>query len=151
VFHTRWEIVSLSLLVIVDTLPGAVRGSAGGSGRGRLEQATGDGRLRPVAPGLHVGDSGPSSLGVIYVMRALDSVAFVFFQPAKSAAIPLIVSRKTKAKQPRARRSQPDPNRRAGSWSHSAEAVWIDLEPAGRRRVISGERSDDGEGDHEAG
>jgi len=91
VFDTRGEIISLALLIVVDTLPGAVVAPLAG--------AVVDGSNKRVV--MVVSDLSRMifmlvilvhpSLGVIYLMMALHSVASVFFQPAKSAAIPLIV------------------------------------------------------------
>jgi predicted MFS family arabinose efflux permease len=91
VFDTRGEIGSLALLAVVDTLPGAVAAPLAG--------AVVDGLNKRVV--MIVSDLSRMvfmsvilvhpSLGVIYLMTALHSVATVFFQPAKSAAIPLIV------------------------------------------------------------
>ena len=91
VFGTHGEIISLSLLIVVDTLPGAVAAPLAGAVVDGLSK-----RLVMVVSDLsrmilmlvilvH------PSLGVIYLMTALHSVATVFFQPARSAAIPLIV------------------------------------------------------------
>ena len=91
VFDTRGEVISLALLVVVDTLPGAVAAPLAG--------AVVDGTNKRVV--MVVSDLSRMifmlvilvhpSLGVIYLMTALHSVATVFFQPARSAAIPLIV------------------------------------------------------------
>ena len=91
VFETRGEILSLVVLVLVDTLPGAVAAPLAGAVVDGLNK-----RVVMVASDLsrmifmlvilvH------PTLGVIYLMTALHSVATVFFQPAKSAAVPLIV------------------------------------------------------------
>ena len=91
VFDTHGEIISLALLIVVDTLPGAVAAPLAG--------AVVDGLNKRVV--MVVSDLSRTilmlvilvhpSLGVIYLMTALHSVATVFFQPARSAAIPLIV------------------------------------------------------------
>ncbi len=91
VFDTRGEIVSLALLIVIDTLPGAVAAPLAG--------AVVDGLNKRVV--MVVSDLSRMifmlvilvhpSRGLIYLMTALHSVASVFFQPAKSAAIPLIV------------------------------------------------------------
>jgi predicted MFS family arabinose efflux permease len=91
VFDTRGEVISLALLVVVDTLPGAVVAPLAG--------AVVDGLNKRAV--MIVSDLSRMifmlvilvhpSLGVIYLMTALHSVATVFFQPAKSAALPLIV------------------------------------------------------------
>jgi MFS family permease len=91
VFDTRGEIVNLALLIVVDTLPGAVVAPLAG--------AIVDGLNKRVV--MVLSDVSRMifmlvilvhpSLVVIYLMTALHSVATVFFQPAKSAAIPLIV------------------------------------------------------------
>lgn len=91
VFDTRGEIISLALLIVVDTLPGAVAAPLAGAVVDRLNK-------RAV---MVVSDLSRMifmlvilvhpSLGVIYLMTALHSVATVFFQPARSAALPLIV------------------------------------------------------------
>jgi predicted MFS family arabinose efflux permease len=91
VFDTRGEIISLALLVVFDTLPGAVAAPLAG--------AVVDGLSKRVV--MVVSDLSrmtfmlailvQPSLGVIYAMTALHSIATVFFQPAKCAAIPLIV------------------------------------------------------------
>jgi len=91
VFDTRGQILSLALLVLADTLPGAVAAPLAG--------AVVDGLNKRVV--MVVSDLSRMilmlvilvrpSLGVIYLMTALHSVATVFFEPAKSAAIPLIV------------------------------------------------------------
>lgn len=91
VFDTRGEIINLALLIVLDTLPGAVVAPLAG--------AVVDGLNKRVV--MVVSDVSRMifmlvilvhpSLGVIYLMTALHSVASVFFQPAKSAAIPLIV------------------------------------------------------------
>jgi MFS family permease len=91
VFDTRGEIVSLALLIVLDTLPGAVAAPLAG--------AVVDGMNKRVV--MVVSDLSRMifmlailvhpTLGVIYLMTALHSIATVFFQPAKSAAIPLIV------------------------------------------------------------
>jgi predicted MFS family arabinose efflux permease len=91
VFGTHAEIISLALLIVVDTLPGAVAAPLAGAVVDGLSK-----RLVMVVSDLsrmilmlvilvH------PSLGVIYLMTALHSVATVFFQPARSAAVPLIV------------------------------------------------------------
>ena len=91
VFDTRGEIISLALLIVVDTLPGAVVAPLAGAIVDGLNK-----RMVMVVSDLsrmifmlvilvH------PSLGVIYLMTALHSIATVFFAPAKSAAIPLIV------------------------------------------------------------
>src|ERR1043165_3410215 len=91
VFDTRGEIVSLALLIVLDTLPGAVAAPLAGAVVDGLNK-----RVVMVASDvsrmifmlvilIH------PSLVVIYLMTALHSIATVFFQPAKSAAIPLIV------------------------------------------------------------
>jgi predicted MFS family arabinose efflux permease len=91
VFDTRREVLSLALLVIVDTLPAAVAAPLAGAVVDGLSK-----RLVMVIADLSrmmfmlVIVLRPS-LGVIYLMMALHSIATVFFQPAKSAAIPLIV------------------------------------------------------------
>jgi predicted MFS family arabinose efflux permease len=91
VFDTRGEIISLALLIVVDTLPGAVMAPLAG--------AFVDGLNKRVV--MVISDLSRMilmlvilvhpSLGVIYLMTALHSVATVFFQPARSAALPLIV------------------------------------------------------------
>lgn len=91
VFDTRGEIISLALLIVLDTLPGAVVAPLAG--------AVVDGLNKRVV--MIVSDVSRMifmlvilvhpSLGVIYLMTALHSIATVFFQPAKSAALPLIV------------------------------------------------------------
>lgn len=91
VFDTRGEIISLALLIVVDTLPGAVAAPLAG--------AVVDGLNKRVV--MVLSDLSRMifmlvilvhpSLAVIYLMTALHSIATVFFQPAKSAAIPLIV------------------------------------------------------------
>ena len=91
VFDTRGQILSLALLVLADTLPGVVAAPLAG--------AVVDGLNKRVV--MVVSDLSRMilmlvilvrpSLGVIYLMTALHSVATVFFEPAKSAAIPLIV------------------------------------------------------------
>lgn len=91
VFDTRGEIVSLALLIVLDTLPGAVAAPLAG--------AVVDGLNKRAV--MVVSDLSRMifmltilvhpSLTIIYLMTALHSVATVFFQPAKSAAIPLIV------------------------------------------------------------
>jgi MFS family permease len=91
VFDTRGQIVSLALLIVVDALPGAVAAPLAGAVVDRLNK-----RVVMVVSDLsrmifmlvilvH------PSLVVIYIMTALHSIATVFFDPAKSAAIPLIV------------------------------------------------------------
>jgi MFS family permease len=92
IFDTRGKIISLALLLVVDTLPGAVAAPLAG--------AVVDGLNKRVV--MVVSDLSRMilvlvilvhpSLGVIYLTMALHSVATVFFQPAKSAAVPLIVS-----------------------------------------------------------
>lgn len=91
VFDTRGEIISLALLLVLDTLPGAVAAPLAG--------AVVDGLNKRVV--MVLSDLSRMtfmlvilvhpSLVVIYLMTALHSIATVFFQPAKSAAIPLIV------------------------------------------------------------
>jgi MFS family permease len=91
VFDTHRQIISLALLVVADTLPGAVAAPLAG--------AVVDGLNKRVV--MVVSDLSRMilmlvilvrpSMGVIYLMTALHSVATVFFEPAKSAAIPLIV------------------------------------------------------------
>lgn len=90
-FDTRREIISLALLVVVDTLPGAVAAPLAG--------AVVDGLNKRAV--MVISDLSRMifmlvilvhpSLGVIYLMTAMHSVATVFFQPARSAAVPLIV------------------------------------------------------------
>lgn len=91
VFDTRKEIISLALLIVLDTLPGAVVAPFAG--------AVVDGLNKRVV--MVISDLSRMilmlvilvhpSLGLIYLMTALHSIASVFFQPARSAAIPLII------------------------------------------------------------
>lgn len=91
VFDTRGEIISLALLIVLDTLPGAVAAPLAGAVVDGLNK-----RVVMVLSDLSrmifmLAILVHPSLIVIYLMTALHSVATVFFQPAKSAAIPLIV------------------------------------------------------------
>lgn len=91
VFDTRGEIISLALLIVLDTLPGAVAAPLAGAVVDGLSK-----RVVMVLSDLSrmifmLAILVHPSLIVIYLMTALHSVATVFFQPAKSAAIPLIV------------------------------------------------------------
>lgn len=91
VFDTGGAVVNLALLLVLDTLPGAVAAPLAG--------AAVDGLNKRVV--MVVSDLSRMSfmliillrpsLSVIYLMAALHSMATVFFQPAKSAAISLIV------------------------------------------------------------
>jgi MFS family permease len=91
VFDTRGEITSLALLIVLETLPGAIVAPLAGAVVDGLNK-----RVVMVASDLSrmlfmlVMLVHPS-LSVIYLMAALHSVATVFFDPAKSAALPLIV------------------------------------------------------------
>jgi MFS family permease len=88
---TRGEVISLALLIVIDTLPGAVAAPLAG--------AVVDGMNKRVV--MVISDLSRlifmlailvhPSLGMIYLMTALHSVATVFFEPARSAALPLIV------------------------------------------------------------
>lgn len=91
IFETSDAVLNLALLVVLDTLPGAVVAPLSGVVVDRLNK-----RVVMVASDLArmafmlVILLRPS-LGVIYLMAALHSIATVFFQPAKTASIPLIV------------------------------------------------------------
>lgn len=91
VFNTSDAASNLALLVVLDTLPGAVVAPVAGALVDRLNK-----RVVMVASDLSrmvlmlVIIARPT-LGVIYVTAALHSIATVFFQPAKTASIPLTV------------------------------------------------------------
>ena len=90
-FDVRGEVISLALLVVLETLPGAVAAPLAG--------AVVDGMNKRVV--MVVSDLSRMifmlvilvhpSLVIIYLMTGLHSMATVFFEPARSAAIPLIV------------------------------------------------------------
>ena len=82
------------------------------------------------------------TLGVIYVMAALHSIATVFFQPAKTASIPLIVKQEDllRANARRSERGQRGAHRGAGGGGVAVAAFRTDGEPAGRCGDVSGER-----------
>lgn len=91
VFDTRGKIISLALLIVVDTLPGAVAAPLAGAvvdclnKRAVMVVSDLSRMILMLVILVH------PSLGVIYLMTALHSVANIFFQPARSAAIPSIV------------------------------------------------------------
>jgi DHA3 family macrolide efflux protein-like MFS transporter len=91
VFDTGEAIISLALLVLFDTLPGAIAAPLAGAvvdglnKRGVMVVSDLSRMIFMLVILLR------PSLSVIYLMTALHSIATVFFQPAKSAAIPLIV------------------------------------------------------------
>lgn len=93
VFDGGGAVVSLALLVLLETLPGALAAPAAGAVVDGLNK-----RVVMVAADLArmlcmlVIVARPT-LTTIYVMAALHSVANVFFQSARAAAIPLIVGR----------------------------------------------------------
>jgi MFS family permease len=91
VFETGDTVLNLALLVVLDTLPGALVAPVAGAMVDRLNK-----RVVMVASDLSrmvfmLVILARPSLGVIYLMAALHSIATVFFQPAKTASIPLIV------------------------------------------------------------
>lgn len=93
VFDTEGTVVNLALLVALDTLPGALVAPAAGAAVDGLNK-----RVVMVASDLTrmlcmLVILARPSLTTIYLMAAVHSVATAFFQPAKAAAIPLIVER----------------------------------------------------------
>lgn len=93
VFDTGGAVANLALLLVLDTLPGALVAPVAGAVVDGLNK-----RAVMVAADLArmllmLAILLRPSLGVIYVAAALHSVASAFFQPAKTAAVPLIVGR----------------------------------------------------------
>src|SRR5260370_13063718 len=89
VFDRKGAVASLALLVVLDTLPGALVAPLAGAVVDGLSK-------RGVMVVTDVARMGfillilaRPSLGAIYVIAALRSIATAFFQPAHSAAIPL--------------------------------------------------------------
>ena len=91
IFDRSHVVVNLALLVVLETLPGAVAAPLAGAVVDSLNK-----RIVMIASDLlrmsfMLAILLRPTLGVIYLMASLHSIATVFFQPARSAAIPLIV------------------------------------------------------------
>lgn len=93
VFETGGSVINLALLAVFDTLPGALAAPAAGAAidgfNKRVVMVASD-LVRMLCVLIILFEP---SLDMIYLMAALQSVAAAFFQPARAAAIPLIVGR----------------------------------------------------------
>lgn len=93
-FEQRDSVAGLALLVVLETLPGALVAPLAGTLIDRVNKRAvmilAD-LVRVVLLGAILVHPAPS---VIYVVAAFHSIASAFFGPAKAAAIPLVVSRK---------------------------------------------------------
>ena len=90
-FQTRDEVMSLALLVVLESLPGALVAPFAGAVIDRFDK-------RKVMILADIGRAGLMAavllyptLWTIFLMAALHSVMTAFFQPAKAAALPLVV------------------------------------------------------------
>lgn len=93
-FREQESILGLALLVALKALPGAIVAPAAGLVVDRFSK-------RAVMVGsdltrmaLALGVLAHPTAGVIYVAAALDSIAATFFEPARTAALPLVVDRR---------------------------------------------------------
>lgn len=91
VFDQKGAVANLAALIVLETLPGAMAAPLAGALVDSLNK-------RSVMIAADLSRMGfllviivRPSLGTIYSMAALSSIASIFFEPARSAAIPLIV------------------------------------------------------------
>ena len=91
VFREHDALSSLAFLVALETLPGALAAPFAGALIDRFSKRDLMIAADLVRALLMAAILIRPTLGVIYLMAALHSVATVFFQPAKAAAIPLIL------------------------------------------------------------
>lgn len=94
VFEQHDTLSSLAFLVVLETLPGAVVAPFAGAVIDRFNKRDLMIASDVIRALLMTCILIWPTLGVIYLMAALHSIATVFFQPAKSAAIPLILDRR---------------------------------------------------------
>lgn len=92
-FQTRDTVADLALLVILESLPGALIAPFAGAVVDRFDKR----RVMIVADLARAGLMGAlllhPTLWAIFLMAGLHSVSTAFFQPAKAAALPLVVAR----------------------------------------------------------
>ncbi len=93
VFKEHDTLSSLAFLVVLETLPGALVAPFAGALIDRFSKRDLMIASDVIRALLMATIFFRPTLGVIYVMAALHSVATVFFQPAKAAAIPLILDK----------------------------------------------------------
>ena len=92
-FTTRDSVFDLALLIVLETLPGMFAAPVAGAVSDRASKRA----VMVISDLVRAGSTGLillwPTLEMIYLMTALHSIATAFFQPAKSASIPLIVEK----------------------------------------------------------